>query len=425
MPRSVSSDTFVAVIAAHGREAMSDKSSALRAKSDKARGTAITQPKGLGCRWLDSLLLVGHRATALLPPRVASPANGNSSERIVTYEAGHSGRLRDTYRETFLLASYYDTSMSTYALFGASGATGGTISQALEGAGLAYRVVGRDRASLESAFGSQPLAEIATWNPDDPVSVQAAATGIDTIFYLVGVPYNHFELHPKLMRATLDGAIAAGVRRIVLLTPVYSYGRPQSPTVSESHARNPETFKGKMRKEQEDLVLDAHAAGRIEATVLRLPDFYEGDPKKSLVGDIFAAALKNRNAMVIGPIDRPHQYAYVPDIGPLALALAREDRAYGRAWNFAGSGTITQREFATKVFAAAGDGKPKLMVFNQFMLRIAGMFDPIMRELADMNYLQSDPVLLDDSALRALLPNVHVTSYYDGIAQTLAAMKTA
>jgi nucleoside-diphosphate-sugar epimerase len=423
VPRSIRSDTFVAVIAAHGRGAMSDKSGALRAKSNKARGAAMTQPNGLRRRWPDSLLLVGHRATALLPPRAAIPTNGDSSEGIVTYGAGHSGPFRDTHGETFSCHACYDGRMSTYALFGASGATGATISGALEAAGLPYRVVGRDRASLERTYGTRPLAEIATWNPDDPPSVAAAAAGIDTIFYLVGVPYNHFELHPQLMRATLNGAIAAGVRRIVLLAPIYSYGRPQSASVTESHSRNPETFKGRMRKEQEDLVLDAHAAGRIEGTVLRLPDFYGGDPKKSLVGDIFVAARSKRSAMVIGPIDRPHQYAYVPDIGPLALALAREDRAYGRAWNFAGSGTITQREFAAKVFAAAGAGKPKLIVFNPLMLRIVGLFDPVMRELVDMNYLQSDPVLLDDSALRALLPNLHVTSYDDGITQVLTASR--
>jgi nucleoside-diphosphate-sugar epimerase len=312
--------------------------------------------------------------------------------------------------------------MSTFALFGASGSTGGSIAGALEAAGERYRVVGRNGAALEDEFGRRPLAEIAVWNPDDPASVRAAAGGIDTIFYLVGVQYDHFELHPQIMRATLDGAIAAGVRRIVLLAPVYSYGRPQSATVDESHPRDPETFKGKMRKEQEDLVLAAHAAGRIKGTVLRLPDFYGGDLRKSLVGDIFIGAIKHRPAMVIGPIDRPHQYVYVPDIGPLALGLAREDRAYGRAWNFAGSGTITQREFAAKVFAAAGAGKPKLFVFNAFMLRVVGLFDPTMRELAEMNYLQSDPVLLDDGALRGLLPGLRATSYDNGIAQLLSTL---
>jgi len=311
--------------------------------------------------------------------------------------------------------------MGTFALFGASGSTGAGIAAALDAAGERYRVVGRDRASLQAEFAHRPLAEIAIWNPDDPASVQAAATGIDTIFYLVGVPYNHFELHPQLMRATLNGAIAAGVRRIVLLSPIYSYGRPQSATVDESHPRNPGTFKGKMRKEQEDLVLAAHAAGRIEGTVLRLPDFYGGDPKKSLVGDIFVAAVNDRRATVVGPIDKPHQYVFIGDIGPLALELSREDRAYGRAWNFAGSGTITQREFANKVFAHVGR-KSKLMVTNVFMLRLIGLFDPIVRELAEMNYLQSDPVLLDDRALRALLPGLHVTAYDDGIAQILSTM---
>jgi nucleoside-diphosphate-sugar epimerase len=311
--------------------------------------------------------------------------------------------------------------MSNYALFGASGSTGASIAGALEAAGVSYRVVGRDRAALEAEFGNHPLAEIAVWNPDDPASVQAAATGIETIFYLVGVPYNHFELHPQLMRATLDGAIAAGVRRIVLLAPVYSYGHSQSATVDESHPRNPQTFKGKMRKEQEDLVLAAHTAGRIEGTVLRLPDFYGGDVKKSLVGDIFVAAVNNRRANVIGPIDKPHQYVFIDDIGPVALALAREDRAYGKAWNFAGSGTITQREFANKVFAHVGR-KPKLMVANVFMLRLIGLFDPIMGEFVEMSYLQSDPVLLNDSALRALLPGLGVTPYDDGIAQILSTM---
>ncbi len=56
----------------------------------------------------------------------------------------------------------------------------------------------------------------------------AAADGIDTIVYLVGVDYDKFELHPDLMRRTIEGAVAAGVRRIVLLGTVYPYGAPRT-----------------------------------------------------------------------------------------------------------------------------------------------------------------------------------------------------
>jgi nucleoside-diphosphate-sugar epimerase len=228
-----------------------------------------------------------------------------------------------------------------------------------------------------------------------------------------------------LMRATLEGAFAAGVRRLVLLAPVYSYGRPQRPLVDESHPRDPQTFKGRMRKAQEDLVLGAHGDGRIEGTILRVPDFFGPYVEGSLVRDVFAAAVENRRANVLGPIDTPHQFVYVPDLGPFVIALAHEDRAYGRAWNFAGSGTIAQREFARMVFEQAGRAQPKLMVANKAMLRVMGLFDPIMRELVEMNYLQTEPVILDDRALHDLLPALNVTPYAEAIAQTLEVMTAA
>jgi len=77
--------------------------------------------------------------------------------------------------------------MSKIALFGAAGAIGQSIAHALAAQGRPYRVVGRSEASLRKSFGADPLAEVVTWNPDAPESVRAAAEGIDTIVYLVGV----------------------------------------------------------------------------------------------------------------------------------------------------------------------------------------------------------------------------------------------
>src|SRR5260221_5387515 len=107
--------------------------------------------------------------------------------------------------------------MAKIAVFGAAGAIGGSIAAVLRARGEPYRVVGRSRAALAAAFGADPLADIATWDPGDPASVRAAAQGIDTVVHLVGVPYDQFKLHPVVMRQTLDGAIAAGVKRLVLI----------------------------------------------------------------------------------------------------------------------------------------------------------------------------------------------------------------
>jgi nucleoside-diphosphate-sugar epimerase len=308
--------------------------------------------------------------------------------------------------------------MERVALFGATGAIGGSIAAALRSQEREYRVVGRSRGELEKNFGSDPRAEIVTWNPDDPASVHDAARGVDTIFYLVGVPYWQFELHPILMKKTLDGAIAEGVQRIVLIGTVYPFGRPQTERVREDHPRQPHTFKGQKRKEQEDLVLAADAAGSIHGTILRLPDFYGPNVERSLVASAFQAAAKGGRAQLVGPIDTPHEFIYVPDAGPVALALASEPKAFSRAWNLAGVGVITQREFVEQVFREAGRN-PKLLVANKTMLRLLGLFNPLMRELVEMHYLFETPVIMDDCALRSLLGDVHKTSYADGIRETL------
>ena len=307
-------------------------------------------------------------------------------------------------------------------LLGATGAIGESVAAELRKRGESYRAVGRDRASLERTFGSDPLAEIAVWNPDDASSVRAALRGADAIVYLVGVPYNHFELHPVLMRQTLDAAIAEGVGQMLLVGTVYPYGRAQQTPAREDHPREPHTFKGKMRKQQEDLLLEADAAGKIRGTVLRLPDFYGPRVKNSFLDGVFNAGAKGGTANLIAPIDRPHQFVYVPDVGPVVLELLRHPEAHGRWWHLAGDGTASMQEIVAIVGQLAG--KPiKTRAAGLGLLRVIGLFQPIMRELVEMNYLLTDPFIMDDSALRALLGNAKTTPLEEGLRQSLEAAR--
>lgn len=308
--------------------------------------------------------------------------------------------------------------MEEIALFGAAGAIGKSIAGELRRRGKPYRVVGRHQERLKSEFGSDSLAELVVWNPDDPASIRAAAQGIGTLVYLVGVPYNQFQLHPILIEKTLEGAIDAGVQQFVLIGTVYPYGAPQSATVTEQHPRNPQTFKGRMRREQEDRLLKAHAEGKIKGTILRLPDFYGPGVEKSFLHSLFQAAATGKTATMVGPIDTLHEFVYVPDVGPVVVDLAARPEAYGTWWNFAGAGTMSQRQIAEYVFRLAGR-PPKLRVLGKTMLRVGGLFDPFVRELVEMHYLQTTPVLMDDTALHRLLGNLRKTSYEDGLKSTL------
>jgi len=163
----------------------------------------------------------------------------------------------------------------TSAIFGATGAIGKALAAELSKAGLPFRVVGRSQDRLRRDFAVyEPLVQYCVADLANPQEAPAAARGVDTIFYTVGVPYEHFDLHPKLTRVALDAAISAEVHRFVLVGTVYPYGLPQQKLMDELHPRNPHTFKGRMRKEQEDLVFAADGRNGLRTAIIRPPDFY-------------------------------------------------------------------------------------------------------------------------------------------------------
>ena len=307
-------------------------------------------------------------------------------------------------------------------LLGAAGAMGQSVAAALRKAVRPYRVVGRSRAPLTESFGGDPLAEIATWNPDDAESVRAATRGASTIVYLVGVNYWQFELHPQLMAKTLAGAVAEGVEHLLLIGTVYPYGRPRTDRVREDHPREPHTFKGRMRKAQEDLLVEAQAAGRIKGAVLRLPDFYGPAVDKSFLHGAFVAATRGGAANLIGPLDTPHEFVFVPDVGPVVARLVETPAVWGHVWHLAGAGVTSQQAMLDEIARQAG--RPvKARVAGKWMLRVLGLFNPLLREMVEMHYLLTEPVIMDDSALSALIGPIAKTPYPEGIRQTLAAMR--
>jgi nucleoside-diphosphate-sugar epimerase len=315
-----------------------------------------------------------------------------------------------------------ETEHRKIALFGAAGAIGQSIASALSKAGRPYRVVGRSRESLLRSFGQDPLAEIATWDPDDPESVRAAARGIDTIVYLVGVPYWQFALHPQLTAKTIAGAVAEHVPRLLLIGTVYPYGRARTDRVREDHPREPHTFKGRMRKAQEDLVLDADAAQRIKGAVLRLPDFYGPNVDKSFLHAAFVAATQGGVANMIGPLDEPHEFVFVPDVGPVVARLIDTPGAWGHVWHLAGAGVTTQRAIVDEI--ARQTGRPiKARAAGRWLLRVMGLFNPLLREMVEMHYLLTEPVIMDDSALQRLIGPIAKTPYAEGVRQSLAALQ--
>ncbi|HEY1883937.1 MAG TPA: NAD-dependent epimerase/dehydratase family protein [Candidatus Cybelea sp.] len=310
-----------------------------------------------------------------------------------------------------------NSTLGSIALFGAAGAIGHSLASELQSLGIPYRAVGRDPERLRGDF---PGAAIATADFFTKEGVGDAAAGIDTIFYLAGAPYTEFFKHPIMVRNALDAARAPGVKRFVHVTPVYSYGPPLARPVPESQPHVPSTRKGRFRLEQEQAVLQRNAPG-FATMVVHLPDFYGPHAELSYANAFVREALSGKTASFIGPLDVQREFLFVPDAAAPLLALAALDDAYGRCWNLGGE-SIGARDFANAVFAALGK-PPKYRSVPKWVLQIAGIGMPLMREVAEMYYLFDSGFTLDDAALRARLGEWRKTPLADGIAQTTAWMR--
>jgi nucleoside-diphosphate-sugar epimerase len=308
------------------------------------------------------------------------------------------------------------------ALFGAGGAVGHAVAPELARRGIPIRVVGRNRARLESEFGNLAGVEIFDADVSDLRSAGAAARGVDTIVYCVGLPYPSHQLHPVLMRTTLEAAKSMQVKRVVLPSSVYSYGVPRASRVPETHSRQPQTRKGGYRKEQEDVLLEAHNKGIVAGLIVRLPDFYGPHADIGLANPVFRAALAGKTANWVGPDNTPHEFVFMPDAGPVIVELLTRPDCYGEAWNFGGPGEINVMDFITRIYRAVGRS-PKYRAAGRGLLKLMGYFNPTIREVVEMLYLQETPVILDDSKLVAKLGTVHKTSYDEGIQKTLEWMR--
>jgi nucleoside-diphosphate-sugar epimerase len=143
----------------------------------------------------------------------------------------------------------------------------------------------------------------------------------------------------------------------------------------------------------------------------------------SLIHGAANAAVNGGTADMVGPIDRPHEFVFVPDVGPVVVKLLNTPAAYGKIWNFAGAGTTSQRELVAEMERQVGH-PIKRRVAGKTMLRLIGLFKPLMRELVEMHYLQTDPVIMDDTALQQLIGPIRKTPYAEGVRRTLAALES-
>jgi len=230
-----------------------------------------------------------------------------------------------------------------------------------------------------------------------------------------------------LARAGMDLAERLGAR-FMLPGNVYNYGAGMPTLIDEATPQRPTTGKGRLRAAMESELEARAAAGRLRSTVITAGDFFGGGTG-SWFDQAVVKSIADGKLVYPGPLDTIHAWAYLPDFARAFVASAAGSAGQSAFERFCFAGhAATGREFlaATELAADSLGLRPARGWRHGSMpwplLRVAGVFVPMLRELARMSYLWRVPHALDGRRLAARDPQLAATPLVEALRASLVAL---
>ncbi len=252
-----------------------------------------------------------------------------------------------------------------------------------------------------------------------------AVKGSDVVYLCAGLPYNlkiWQKDWPVLMQNVIDSCLQHG-GKLVFLDSVYTYGKVDGPMTEETPDR-PVSKKGVVRTEIANLMTDAMKNKGLKGVVARAADFYGPGHNHSVLNDtVIGNLVKGKKANWLGKDDVPHSFTYTEDIIQSLAVLGTNHQADGQIWHLpTHKNPLTGKEYV-ELTAQILKVAPKYRKLNNFMVSLAGLFNPTIREVSEMMYQNNFPYIVDSSKFEKAFPAVQPTAYSKGIEKTVAAIQ--
>jgi nucleoside-diphosphate-sugar epimerase len=303
------------------------------------------------------------------------------------------------------------SSSEWHVVFG-TGQVGSLLVDRLLARGLRVRTV---RRSAEAS--RHPAHETVRADVYDRDAAMRAARGAAVVYHCANAPYHQWPtLLGPMYRHIASAAQAAGAR-LVVLDNVYAVGA--TGTFDEETPERPCSRKGRVRKELADELRAMHARGDLSVTIGRASDFFGPGAVDSVLLHPRARAqlLAGKPVDVIGDLDQPHSWSYVPDVAEGLLQLGMHPELAGRTLHLP---VLPARTGRSLLEAVTGELNVPLKVRRMpgWMLKALGLINPVLRELREMQYQFEQPFVMSDARIRGLL-GLEPTSLSEQVAATV------
>lgn len=280
----------------------------------------------------------------------------------------------------------------TALILGATGRFGRNAAEAFAAAGWSVRNFDRRRDTL--------------WD---------AAWGVDLIVNGWNPPYPQWQAElPGQIARIIEVAKASGA---TLLQPanVYVFGEGAPERLAEDTPHGATNPLGRVRVEMEAALRDAG----MQVILLRAGDFIDTEASGNWFDRILTANLAKGRLTYPGPDDRPHAWAYLPDMARAAVDLAEKRQALAQFEEVPFPGyTLTGADLVQALQRVTGRVL-RAERMSWLPLRMAQPFWPMAKHLIEMRYLWEMPHHLDGEKFARLLPEFQPTPLTDALASAL------
>jgi nucleoside-diphosphate-sugar epimerase len=294
-----------------------------------------------------------------------------------------------------------------------AGPVGSTVAQQLADAGHQVRLLTRSGSGPV-----HPLIERRKVDVSQPAALVEAFAGAVAVHHCIhGSAYDAKVWRAELPKAELAVLEAAGNVGAVVVFPesLYSYGEVDD-VMAESSPRT--ATKGKLGVRTE--LLAQREASSTPTVSVAASDFYGPAVRVAHAGDrMIPVVLAGKTMRVLGSLDQPHSFTYVPDLAAAMITAAGREDLWNSFLHAPTAPALTQRELVVKVAEAGGVRVPRMSAIPVGVMSALGVASRAMREMAETGYMFSRPFVMDSSASEQRL-GLSPTTLDDGLAATVA-----
>jgi len=248
--------------------------------------------------------------------------------------------------------------------------------------------------------------------------MELIARKTELIFSCTDMPYDQWAAFYPATAEALAFALRKTPARLVFADNLYSYGNVLGKEMNEQMPHTAKTKKGKIRAAVIHTLLYSGEAFNSRVAIVKAADFIGPHIHKGIFGtDFLDRVYSGKRVRLFGDIALPHTFTYINDFAEAMINVGRAQDTYGQIWHVPNAPALSLDKWL-HLFEIITNQHIRKSVTPKWVIRMAGLFHPFMKELVEMAYQFEYPYLVNHEKYVSRFGN-HMTYPSDIVKETV------